>query len=115
MAPTAPRREVIQKPSAAASTTASTTTVDQGTPGREGGTPAGAAGGVVVRRVMVELDSVWGGGGPSLARAATGGTPVLGSRGAGYPCYGVISQPNIMAWSSWARLWQCPTYFPTKS
>ena len=23
--------------------------------------------------------------------------------------YGVISQPNIMAWSSWARLWQCAT------
>ena len=21
----------------------------------------------------------------------------------------VISQPNIMAWSSWARLWQCAT------
>src|SRR4029079_6841334 len=29
--------------------------------------------------------------------------------------YGMISQPNIMAWSSWARLWQCATYGPTKS
>ena len=29
--------------------------------------------------------------------------------------YGVIAQPNIMAWSSWARLWQCATYGPTKS
>ena len=27
----------------------------------------------------------------------------------------VIDQPNIMAWSSWARLWQCATYGPTKS
>src|SRR4029079_14014564 len=27
----------------------------------------------------------------------------------------VISQPNIMAWSSWARLWQWATYGPTKS
>ena len=24
--------------------------------------------------------------------------------------YGMISQLNIMAWSSWARLWQCATY-----
>ena len=27
---------------------------------------------------------------------------------------GMISQPNIMLWSSWARLWQCATYGPAK-
>jgi hypothetical protein len=29
--------------------------------------------------------------------------------------YGTMVQPNIMAWSSCARLWQCATYGPTKS
>jgi hypothetical protein len=29
--------------------------------------------------------------------------------------YGTMVQENIIAWSSWLRLWQCATYGPTKS
>jgi hypothetical protein len=41
--------------------------------------------------------------------------PALKCRGTGpdgNDGYGLISQPNIMAWSSWDRLWQWVTYLP---
>ena len=42
------------------------------------------------------------------------GTDVPRARNCVLHRYGWISHPNIMAWSSWARLWQWATYLPVK-
>ena len=90
IAPAAPRIAVTQNPSAKAMTAPKVRTVPQGTP-------------VVVISVR-----------SSGQTAVSGGhvDPEVGEPEARRPfqgCHGVISQPNIIAWSSWARLWQCAT------
>ena len=132
MAPTAPWSEVRMNPSAAAMTMASTKTVAHGSgtlprkaAKRTNGSCAGSVS--VVGTVVMGFTSLtlWGSVGrssrgmarclPSRVSSARAGTDPLSVRAGHQAPYGTIVQPNIMAWSSCARLWQCATYGPTKS
>ena len=91
IAPMAPCNDVNQKPSAKVTTTAMAMIA---------GHPA--------RNCVPEADVPATGteGSPELAAGRTAPAEGNSMSVMARTPYGVISQPNIIAWSSWARLWQ---------